>query len=205
MGLTVVTGPASEPVSLAELKTHCRQPQTYEDGLLAGYLLAARTHVETYLRRALVTQTWDYTLDDWPTYSYRINGLVRQGYRIILPKPPAQSITSINYVDTSGATQVLAADQYRVLDINQERGEAYVEQAYGVTWPSIREQAQAVTVRFVCGYDNAVNPFPDSIRQAILLLAGGWAENREAVNVGNIVNEMPFGVEALLFPYRIFY
>lgn len=40
------------------------------------------------------------------------------------------------------------------------------------------------------------------VRRAILMLIGAWNENREAVNVGNIVNEMPFGVRAILDRYR---
>ncbi|WP_437891132.1 head-tail connector protein [Phytobacter sp. V91] len=37
---------------------------------------------------------------------------------------------------------------------------------------------------------------------ALLLLSGHWYENREQVNVGNIVTSFPFGFESLLEPYR---
>lgn len=40
------------------------------------------------------------------------------------------------------------------------------------------------------------------LRRAMLLLIGAWNENREAVNVGNIVNEMPFGVRSILERHR---
>lgn len=42
-----------------------------------------------------------------------------------------------------------------------------------------------------------------AMRQAMLLLIGNWYNNRESTNVGNIVNEMPFGVQALLAPHKI--
>lgn len=204
MGLTLVTAPVSDPVTLAEAKAHCRLTNDVQNGLLAGYLMAARQYAETYTRRAFVTQTWDYTIDDdWPQAVDRDVRSTRD--RILLPKAPAQSVSALTYFDTSGIEQTLATDQYRVLNTNQERGEAYVDPAYGIVWPAVRRQSQAITVRFVCGYDPVLNPFPEPIRQAILMLAGHWFEVRETVNIGNITTDIPFATEALLFPYRIFY
>lgn len=54
--------------------------------------------------------------------------------------------------------------------------------------------------------DGTAGPAPmvagGDVRRAVLMLIGAWNENREAVNVGNIVNEMPFGVKAILERYR---
>lgn len=44
----------------------------------------------------------------------------------------------------------------------------------------------------------------DDVKAAMLLLIGHWYANREAVNIGNITSEVPFAVEALLQPYRIY-
>ena len=44
----------------------------------------------------------------------------------------------------------------------------------------------------------------DDVKAAMLLLIGHWYANREAVNIGNITTEIPFAVEALLQPYRIY-
>ena len=187
MGLTVVTPPTADPVSLAEAKAHCRIYGTEEDGLLAGYIMAARTHAETYLDRALATQTLQFTIDGgWPCD------------RITLPRPPLQSVTSITYSDTNGATQTLAADQYRV-DTTAHQG--VIERAYGVTWPAVRDQARTIVVTYVAGYTQ----IPEPIRAAVLLLVGHFYENREAVIVGQSPSELPMGVESLLFPYRVFY
>ena len=55
------------------------------------------------------------------------------------------------------------------------------------------------------GYGEA-SAVPRPIRQAILLLIGTMYENRESVLVaqGVTVAQLPFGVDALLMPYRIF-
>lgn len=44
----------------------------------------------------------------------------------------------------------------------------------------------------------------EDVKAAMLLLIGHWYANREAVNIGNITTEIPFAVEALLQPYRIY-
>lgn len=187
MGLIVTDPPTAEPISLAEAKAHCRVYGADDDGLLAGYIMAARAHAEVYTRRALMTQTLALTIDGgWPDD------------QIVLPKPPLQSVTSITYVDATGAVQTLAADQYRV---DTTAHEGFIERAYGVSWPSVRRQSRTIVVTYVAGYTQ----IPEPIRQAMLLLIGHFYENREAVNVGNIVTEFPLGVDALLFPYRVFY
>lgn len=199
MGLYLVTAPTLEPVLLAEAKSHCRIDSDDEDGLLAGYILAARHHCETYLRRALITQTWDLLIDnDWPCET--INGY--QQLRINLPKSPLISVTSITYVDGSGISQTLASNQYQV---STKRNEGVIDPAYAITWPTVRDQADAITVRFVCGYGSDPGDVPEPIRQAMLLLIGHWFANREAVNIATSVTELPFAVDALLFPFRIFY
>ena len=189
MPLSLVTPPALDPVSIVEARAQCRIDDSVEDGLLAGYLLAARDYVETYTRRALITQTWDQTADTL-------------GAEIVLKKPPVQSITSVKYFDSTGTELTLAADQYRL--IRRDTGEHVIVPAYGVTWPTPRDIEGAVTVRFVAGYGALSSDVPEAIRQAIKLMVAHWDANREAVNVGNIVNEMPLAVDALLFPHRAF-
>lgn len=197
MGLTLVTGPSTEPVTLAEAKAHCRVAISDDDGLIAGYIIAARVHLETETRRAFLTQTYDVTFDyEWP----RVWDKCLTAYRpqITLPKAPLQSVTSVSYVDDAGASQTLAADQYRVASGGIE---GLIEPAYDVSWPTVRPQMGCVTVRFVCGYTST----PDPIRQAILLLVGHWYENRESVVIGQAPAQLPMAVDALMFPYRVFY
>lgn len=46
--------------------------------------------------------------------------------------------------------------------------------------------------------------YGDDVKAAMLLLIGHWYANRESVVVGQTVAEMPFAVESLLQPYRIY-
>jgi uncharacterized phiE125 gp8 family phage protein len=194
VGLVVITPPASDPLSLAEAKAHLRVTSDDEDGIIAGYILAAREFVENATHRRLITQTLDYTIDDgWPC-------VIARGYyrtRIELPVQPVASVSSISYVDSAGATQTLSSSLYVV---RTDGPVAFIEPAYDVSWPSVRCQTAAITVRFVAG--TALSEVPNPLMQAMRLLVAHQYEQREAVNVGNIVTPMDLAVEAFLSPYR---
>lgn len=68
----------------------------------------------------------------------------------------------------------------------------------GSAWPPILSGVNAVEIDYVAGFSLV----PPQLEQAILLLVSHWYKHREAVNVGNIINDVPFGVEALCWPYR---
>ena len=190
MNFSIVTKPTFDPVTLSEALAHCRVDNSDDDGLLVNYILAARQYLEDMCGLCFATQTIDATLDcEWPEV-------------IQLPRAPAQSITSISYVDTAGATQVLASNQYVAA---LKRYVPTIAPAYGIAWPAVRDQTDAVTVRYVAGFGATPSDTPEALRQALLLLVGHWYENREAVVVGTSVVDMPKAVDALVAPYRRFY
>ena len=179
--------PVAEPVLLEELRDHIRHEDTEVDlAYLHAVINAARTAVEEQLGRALITQTWRLTLDRFPC-------VVR------LPRPPLQSVTSIQYVDTDGATQVLSSALYRV-DTNSEP--ARIEPAYGESWPSTRGVIGAVTVTFVAGYGDVGAAVPELIRHWIKVLAGTMYEHREEVITGTIAIPVGFVPDAALGAYK---
>lgn len=186
MALELVTAPTQEPVTLTEAKAQLRLDIADDDGLLAGYLIAAREYIEGQTKRDLVTKTWDYTID----YGWPVRGL-RQYIR--LPLNPVQSVTSVSYVDEAGVTQTLAANQYTVLS---RMTYSAIVPAYDVTWNTTRRVPDAVTVRFVSGYENC----PQDLKLAVMMLAAHWYENRETVS-GKAMTEVPLSVDALISPY----
>lgn len=183
--------PGQEPVSVDEAKLQCRVDGTDEDILFEWLIGTARRYVETFTRRALITQTWDLYLDTWPSVDY-----------IDLPRPPLQSVTSITYKDTTGAATTWGASNY-IVDTGRTPGRVML--AYGISWPSstLLYPTSAITVRYVCGYGATGKSVPQQIRQAILLLVGHYYENREAA-LEKGVQGIPFGVESLLWSEREF-
>lgn len=189
MALKLVTGPAVEPVTLSEAKLHCRVDISDDDALIGTLIAAARRYVEGVSRRALITQTWDLALDTWPDSPFKV------------PRPPLQSITSITYLDDTGAAGTVAASNY-VVDTYSEPGRVALSSSG--SWPGVTLYAVAgVRVRFVAGYGAAGSAVPQEFRQAILLLVEHWYEQREPVSLsGAMPKEVPFGVEALLWMDR---
>ena len=192
MALTLVTGPAADPVSLADVKAHLRIDGALEDATLLAYVQAARLHLEGrdgWLNRALITQTWDYTLDRFPI---TVCG-ASWDPTIYVPLPPLQSVTSITYTDTNGAPQVLAPTEY---DIDTKADPGRIVPAYGKYWPATRAVVNAVTVRFVAGYGAGAAAIPRPIRLALLGLVGDYNEHRDTDG------PTPKWIEALLAPFR---
>lgn len=184
-GLVRTVAPSVEPVTAQEALDHLRLDAVTEYNLIEALVTAAREHVEQVTARALITQTWQLTLDAFPT-------VIRP------PRPRLQSASSLQYVDTNGTTQTLATSEYRV-DTQQEPGR--ITEAFGQFWPSTRDVTGAVTLTYVAGYGDAPSDVPQPIKQAMLLLIGSWYEQRQSTADREQV-EHPFAVNSLLWPYR---
>lgn len=192
ISVTTITAPAAEPVSLAEALVHLRVDSAPsgphpEEALIAGHIAAARGYVEAATGRALVTQTLEARWDAWEPV-------------LQLPRSPAQSVTSVSYIDSTGATVALSADAYRA-DLASEAPR--ITPAYGTSWPSARCVTGAVAVRFVAGY-GAAAAVPAPLRAAILLMITHLYETRGAATERALA-EVPLGVTALLAPYRVWW
>ncbi len=202
-GLTLVSAPASEPVTLAEAKAHLRVEVADEDSLITALIVVAREAAEAHTRRALVTQTWRLTLDRFPAALQPWWDGVRQvadmpgdGNIIELPRPPLVSVTSVTvYDDADNPVAVPAASYY--VDSDSEPGRVSLRS--GKTWPAVGRVAGGVEVVFVAGY-GAASAVPQAIRQGMLMLIGHLFERREAEAAAGA---LPPGVAALWRPYRV--
>jgi len=181
----LVSGPAVEPVTVAEQKAFSRVEYADDDNIIVGVLKAARECVENATNRRLITQTWRH---------YPANPR-----DIILPFGPVQAVTSVTLYDETGSAHLLAPSDYDA-DIISEPATLKVRNLQGV---SLR-WTNPLAVEFVCGYGDSGTTVPESIRQAIMLLAAHWYENRVAVAETALrFEELPMGVKYLLAPYRL--
>lgn len=160
---------------------------TTNDPLLTQIIASVRQTVEERIGRALITQTREKVLDAFPECIY-------------LERPPVASVTSVKYIDIDGVEQTLSASLYQV---DTESEPARVKPAYGQTWPATRAQDNAVRVRYVCGYGASAS-VPQPIRSYMLLRIKHAYDQRDPVNVGNIVTEFPDSfVDGLIDDYRV--
>lgn len=191
--LTLVTAPTEEPVSLDELKADRRIPATVtdDDAHLTRLITRARTHFENTAARQVMAATWLLSLPGFPSYC--------EGPRsaILLPKPPAQSVTQIQYLDSNSVLQTLSSSLY-TFDAGHDRARIYP--ALDHTWPETRSYPGAVKITFVAGFPSAAD-VPETIKGFILALAGHWYEHREAASEDSI-KEVPFELENLFWGER---
>lgn len=188
MTLKLINAPASEPITLAEAKANLRVTSSAEDTLITSLITTAREQCEGVLEeRALITQTRQLTLDDFED-------------EIKIPILPITGVTSIKYDDVDGIEQTIPSNNY-VLKNNSDKLFARVVKAKGYTWPSVNNGIENVRIIFTCGYGDAA-AVPQALKRWMLLQIGYWYNNREAVNIGNIVTRLD-GVDNLLNPYRV--
>lgn len=170
-------GSPAEPVDKAQI------------GLYRDAVEAALDGPGGELGRSLITQTLSVTLDEFPYH----RDAIRLAY------PPAQSVTSITYVDSGGVAQTLDPARYRF--VRRGAWQSEIAPAYGATWPATRAVPQAVTVTWRAGFGPAATDVPSDVVAAGLLMVQDLYEQR-AATVAAALAENP-AVERLLGKHRI--
>lgn len=187
--LELVTPPTVEPVTVQECKDWMRVTLDDEDTLITDLIAAARGHVEELTGRALLTQTWDYWLDEFPYCEMDI------------PRPKIQSVTYIKYLDTSGVLQTLSSSLYTV---DTKRSPGRIVPSYGNVWPVAQYVPNAVQVRYIAGYGDEPEDVPTQLRQATKVLVATMYENREAMSDVSL-ETVPMAFYQLLNQHRMWW
>jgi hypothetical protein len=202
--LSVVEPPA--PVlDLVDVKLHLRVDTDDDDTLIAGLIDTVTADIDGphgWLRRAIGQQTILLTAAHFPggwcgrglafDWSFgRTWGPDRSPLEIHLPCPPVQSVTSIVYLDASGATQTVDPTTYALVD-------RVVFPLGGASWPATAVfRPDAVKITYVAGF--ADGALPPAIRSGLLLKLGTLYANR---NDGAAVTNG--AADALLSRWRVF-
>jgi uncharacterized phiE125 gp8 family phage protein len=184
----LLTGPASEPVSVDEAKKAANVVADDDDALIETLIVAARELLERDTHRGFISQTWRLTLHAFPGER-----------RIALPRAPLRAVTEITYTDTAGTEATFAAANYTV---DTARGVVWLKA--DCDWPSdVGDEPNGVVIKYTVGYGDDAADVPTRIKQAILMLVAHWYKNREAVNVGNITSELPLAYERIVQSLRV--
>ena len=187
--VTRATGPAIEPLTVAEAKLHLRVDISDDDAYIGTLITAAREWVENYLDRTLITTQLILRAAEFPTEELE------------LARPPmatAGTATAvvITYTLADTTTATLSTALYRV---DRTTTPGNVAPIINGTWPSdVIEDANAVAVTYWAGYGPTSASVPATIRHAMLMLIGHWYESRSTVLVGVTSKPLEFAVESLL-------
>lgn len=219
MYLARTVAPTGSILTLAEAKAQLRIPFDDEDTLIAGYIALAAEDLEGfsqanghmeggYLGRALLTQTLELRLDEFPPFPAPTASRFNGGYYptfgmaapIVLPMPPLQSVTSIKYLDGTRTLQTMDPATY-IGETATLQGRIVLPQ--GQAWPTdVALEPHAVRITYVAGYGADASALPIGIKQAAKLLVGMYYNYREA---GMDTKAQGFGLafNSLLSRHRI--
>lgn len=172
--------PQTEPFETAFVRDeHLRCANgDLENPYVERLITLARRAAERATRRSLMLQTWLQTMDRFPLYTDFFE----------LQRPPLVDIEAVEYLNGSGEWAIWDPANYVILQTGRQQNEAAkVGLAYGVSWPTVRTQRNAVRVTYRAGY-LVVNPevspivedpdVPEEITQGMLLLIGELYKQR---------------------------
>jgi len=167
---------------LADAKARLRVDHDDEDELIAALRDAAIDLVEQYTGTFLAERP-EVT---WRAAAFPASGIVKLGVR------PVGDIASVQYLDSDGTARTAIADDFMI-----EVHDRLVPKP-GKAWPS--DAAAGCTVTFAAGF--ADGECPRGLLEAVAKLTTSFYDNRDAVIIGTISSEMPFGVQMLCNQHR---
>ena len=179
MKLTVAANPTGiDIVSLADMKEFLRVDHSDEDTTISAILASAAIAVQDYTGRVLINTTYTLNLDSF--------------YNVELPGG-INSVTGVTYYDTTKTSVTLPTTKYYYDALREPARISFIDP------PSTYvEMYNSVTIVGAIG-EQAI----PTLKHAIKMLAAHYYENRRAVIVGVKASKIPFGIEAILNPYRI--
>lgn len=186
MTFALITPPAAEPISLAELKAHLRVDDDDEDVLLAALIKTARGHLERSAGLALIRQGWRLYLDCWPEIG-----------TIEIARGPVISVDAVRAFDELGEESEISLAGH-VLDGVQRPARLWLRER-----PAVRQAINGVEVDFIAGFGETGEDVPDTLKRAMLIHAAHMYEFRGAVPVEMQPAGMPEGYDRLLAPFLI--
>lgn len=183
---TLVTPPASDPVSLEEAKDHLRIFFDDDDEYIRALITSATSHLDGHrgvLGRCIMEQTWSVKYPDWNKF---------------LTKAPFIDTTAavLTYLDETETEQTVDASHYIVFDNGIYFRSSFVR-------PDLAEdRPDAITLTTT----HKMNPLPEALKLAIKVLVAHWYHNRIPVMTigrGQVPTQTPLTFDALIAPFRV--
>lgn len=161
MRLALISPPEIEPLTADEARARLNIPSDLvSDETMDSLIATARQQFDGpdgWLGgRALITQTWRGTLDEFPYGDPCIR----------IPLPPLQDVLGVDYLDGAGVSRTIDLADIQV--IRDER-KPFIIPAPGKSWPATLCRPDAVTIEFVAGWGDEPAKIPGPIISAIVL------------------------------------
>lgn len=173
--VSVITPPSELAVPLADMKAYLVITGTADDALLTAFIQAATEAAKQYLKRSIMEETLELTMDGFDEFdddrilalgpgvhTASVPHILGGGNEIDLAYPPVKSITSIKTIDRANAEATFSSSLY-ALDV--DGGRVFLNE--GETWPTDLRARAAVKVRYIVGYTIIPAPIIQGIKQHV--------------------------------------
>lgn len=191
----------AEPISITDVEGQVLFDLTDQRAAIDIFITAIRERAEAITRRALVVKNLVLTLDSFPSGSSPIE----------IPNPPLLSVTSVVYIDSTGASIVLIPSAYRVIPNTTDPVQpSQIVPVYGSIWPTTINDFGSVQIFYACGYgiySGVSLECPKAIKQWMLINVGTLCENREATVIAKrgetLIDLSTTVADGLIANYRV--
>ncbi len=181
-----VANPSVEVVRLDDLKTHLRVVHDKDDEYLTELIIEAREEIEDTSGLALISQTWQMTLDRWSGQRDQWWDGVRQmavteldgGFPSTFDviRYPLISVDTINvYDEDSNATAVTIASTFDI-DLISKPGRIALQS--GAVWPIASRSINSIEINYTAGYGTGASDVPTPLVRAVRNMAGYMYSHR---------------------------
>lgn len=162
LGFEIITGPAIEPITMAELRLLCRvgPDDTTRDALLRLNCTAARETTELMLGMAVGQQVIEDTHDGWPA-------------EFCLRRSPVHSVTSIKYFDEDNVEHTVDPSTYYLNAVREPKIALLGDETW--TDDALRTSG-AIKVRYVAGYGREFTATADAGADTLAATSHGLAD-----------------------------
>lgn len=176
---------------VAELRDHLKLGKGFadeggQDVALRAYLRAALAAIEGRIGKALYARAFRWRVAAW-----------REGDAQALPLAPVTQIVSVETIASDGVAVAVPPERYGLIQDFQRPKLV----AAGAALPAIPPEG-AAEITFRAGFGAAWADIPVDLRQAALLLAARYYEERRDGAGADGSGALPFGVLALIERWR---
>jgi uncharacterized phiE125 gp8 family phage protein len=182
---SIITQPTREPVTFDECAEHLRIDSLEDVELVSQLISVAREIIDGLTGRASMRA------------EYRMTQSAFNGCVILIYRTPLVSVESIKYYDEANELQTMSADDYFVID-SQEPGMVQITGEI----PTIFDRPDAIQIEFTAGASQPKDVSPIH-RHVIKMMVHHLYEQREFINVGNIVTTMPLTMNMMVEQIKV--
>lgn len=206
VGLRRTTPPNTTPITVRQAQDWLGLAAGTDDNLLRRLILGMTDIAEKHTKRALITQSWTMSLDEWPGGvvdwwdAWHAVTLETSGDNYLeLPYAPLQSVTSVTTYDVDDASTSITVGDYFIVDTNAEPGRMVLRSTQ--SWPVDTRIAVRAEIVYVSGYGDDDADVPYGVKQGILNMVAWQYEHRGDCDAGSVLAKS--GALSALAPYRI--